>query len=177
LNSASIILVPNISNMRHYWFFLFLFPLSLKAQDCKLKRTADPYTKEIQLSTGFIQLDGASLAINASPTEIDFFFSMDGKEKCFGDGSAVTVIYDGKKQKANYKNAGPVNCDGIFHITFKNMATTLTLLQRLITQKIITLQFTGNNKSQININLSEDQQQAIMTKGDCLIKEAKTLIK
>ncbi|HET6996602.1 MAG TPA: hypothetical protein VFI06_16520 [Chitinophagaceae bacterium] len=163
--------------MRPYWIFLFLFPLSLKAQDCKLKKTTDPYTKEIQLSTGFIQLDGASLAINATSTEIDFFFSLDGKEKCFGDGSAVTVIYDGKKQKGNYRNGGPVNCDGIFHITFKNMATTPTLLQRLITQKIITLQITGTNKSQTNITLSEDQQQAIMTKGDCLIKEAKTLIK
>src|SRR5689334_6199921 len=102
--------------MRYYLIVLLLFPVLVQAQDCKLKRTTDPYTKEVQVSTGFIQLDGASLSINADSKEIDFFFSMDGKEKCFSDAATATVIYDGKKAKGTFRNNGPVNCDGIFHI-------------------------------------------------------------
>jgi len=166
--------------MRYFLIFICVLPFCTWAQDCKLKKTTDPYTKEKQLSTGFIQLDGASLAINADSKEIDFFFSIDGKEKCLSDASSVVVNYEGKRQKATFRNNGPVNCDGIFHINFKNMATTPTLLQRLITQKIISLQFINNNdtkKPLLNIDLSPEQQDALMAKGNCLITEAKTLIK
>jgi hypothetical protein len=163
--------------MKYPLVIFLLFPAWLQAQDCKLKRTTDPYTKEVQVSTGFLQLDGASLSINADSKEIDFFFSMDGKEKCFSDASIAMVIYEGKKAKATFRNNGPVNCDGIFHIIFKNGAAVPALLQRLITQKIISIQFTGNNKSQITVTLTEEQQQAFMTRADCLMKEAKTLIK
>jgi hypothetical protein len=154
-----------------------MLPVWLCAQDCKLKKTTDPYTKETLLSTGFIPLDGASLSINADSKEIDFFFSMDGKEKCFSDASTVVVNYEGKKVKGTFKNNGPVNCDGIFHIIFKNQATPPALMERLITQKIVSIQFSGNNKQLINITLSEEQQQAIMARADCLTKEAKILIK
>jgi hypothetical protein len=163
--------------MKYPLIVLLLFPVLLQAQDCKLKRTTDPYTKEVQVSTGFIQFDGASLSINADSKEIDFFFSMEGKEKCFSDASTAVVIYDGKKAKATFRNNGPVNCDGIFHINFRNIAAVPALLQRLITQKIISIQFNGNNKSQVVVTLTEEQQQAIMAKADCLMKEAKTLIK
>jgi hypothetical protein len=163
--------------MKYALIIFIVFPAWLQAQDCKLKRTTDPYTKEVLVSTGFIQFDGASLSINADSKEIDFFFSMDGKEKCFSDASAAVVIYEGKKPKATFRNNGPVNCDGIFHIIFKNGAAVPALLQRLITQKITSIQFTGNNKSQITLTLTEEQQQALMTKADCLMKEAKTLIK
>lgn len=163
--------------MKYSLIVLLLFPALIQAQDCKIKRTTDPYTKEVLVSTGLIQLDGASLAINADSKEIDFFFSMDGKEKCFSDASTAVVIYDGKKPKATFRSNGPVNCDGIFHIIFKNQATPPALLTRLITQKITSIQFNGNNKSQINVTFSEEQQQAILTKADCLLKEAKTLIK
>lgn len=163
--------------MKYSLIVVLLFPACLDAQDCKLKRTTDPYTKEIQLSTGFIQLDGASLSINADSKEIDFFFSMDGKEKCFSDASSAVVNYEGKKMKATFRSNGPVNCDGIFHIIFKNVVAEPALLQRLITQKITSIQFNGNNKLQITVTVSEEQQQAIMTKADCLMKEAKTLIK
>jgi hypothetical protein len=163
--------------MKYSLIAFILFPALLQAQDCKLKRTTDTYTKEIQLSTGFIPFDGASLSINADSKEIDFFFSMDGKEKCFSDASSAVVIYEGKKPKATFRNNGPVNCDGIFHIVFKNGAAVPALLQRLITQKITSIQFTGNNKSQITVTLTEEQQQTLMTKADCLMKEAKTLIK
>ena len=163
--------------MKYMLAIIFLVPLWVSAQDCKVKRTTDPYTKEVKMSTGVIPLQGASLSVDADSKEIDFFFSIDGKERCFSDASAIVIVYEGTKMKSNFKNAGPVNCEGVVHLTFKNQATTPTLLQRLITQKIISIQLTGTNKSQTTINFSPEEQQTLMTKADCLIKEAKTLLK
>lgn len=163
--------------MKYTLIVFFMIPLWLPAQDCKVKKTTDPYTKEVKQSTGFIQLQGASLSIEADSKEIDFFFSMDGKEKCFSDASTAVVFYEGTKMKANFRNGGPVNCEGFFHIIFRNIAATPALLQRLITQKITSIQFTGNNKTKTTITLSPDEQHTVMNRADCLIKEAKTLVK
>lgn len=163
--------------MKFALIITLLFPLWLPAQDCKVKKTTDPYTKEVKISTGFIQLAGASLSIDADSKEIDFFFSMDGKEKCFSDAATAEVFYEGKKIKATFKNGGPVNCEGVFHIIFKNGVSTPALLQRLITQIVTSIQFTGNNKAKTTITLSPDEQQTLMTRADCLIKEAKALVK
>jgi hypothetical protein len=163
--------------MKCFQVLFFLFPLYTFSQDCNIKRTTDPYTKEVRLSTGFIELQNASLAIEADSREIDFFFSMNGGEKCFSDESTAVVVYEGTKMKGNYKNGGPVNCNGFFHIIFKNGIATPALLQRLITQKITSIQFTGNNKSQTIITFSPEDQQTLMKKADCLVKEAKTLLK
>jgi hypothetical protein len=166
--------------MKFLAFFVLAMPIFLQAQeqDCKLKKSTDPYTKEVKLSTGLIQLDGASLSIHADSKEIDFLFTMDAKEKCFNDGSTAVVLYEGKsKLKANFRNAGTMNCDGFFHIIFKNMASTNTLLQRLITQKIVSIQMTDTSKGLITLTLTPEQQQLIMTHADCLVKEAKKLVK
>jgi hypothetical protein len=163
--------------MKYSMLGFLIVPICIQAQDCKLKKTTDPYTKEITLSTGFIQFDGASVSVNADSKEIDFFFSMDGKEKCFSDGATAIVNYEGKKSKATFRNDGPVNCEGIFHIIFKNGPTEPTLLQRFITQKITSIQFIGNNKSQVTVTLTEEEQQSLMTRADCLVKQAKTLVK
>jgi hypothetical protein len=176
---STVILIFNalIFLMKILLVTVFLFPLWLSAQDCKLKRTTDPYTREIKLSTGFIALQGASLSIDADSKEIDFFFSIDGRDKCFTNASTATVFYEGTKMKANFRNSGTMNCEGFFHIIFKNGAATPALLQRLITQKIANIIFTGNNKTQTTVGLNAEQRQTIMSLGDCLIKEAKTLIK
>lgn len=164
--------------MRCIYLAFLLFPVYLAAQqDCKLKKTNDPYTKELKFSTGLIAMKGAGLSIEADSKEIDFFFTMDGTEKCFNDASTATVFYEGTKAKGTFRNTGSVNCDGFFHIIFRNQVGTNTLMQRLITQKIISIQFTGTNKSLITITLSPEEQQKIMTLGDCLVKDAKTLIK
>lgn len=163
--------------MKYFIAILLLFPLLSTAQECKVKRTTDPYTKEIRLSSGPIKLQGATLSIDADGKEIDFFFSMDGKEKCFSAESAAVVSYEGTRMKGNFKNNGPMNCDGIFHLIFKNQVTTPTLLQRFITQKIISIQLSGNNKTQTVLNFSPEEQKMFMEGADCLIKEAKTLIK
>lgn len=157
--------------------FLPIFTMA-QEQECKVKKSTDPYTKEAKLSSGAIKLDGATLTIHADSKEIDFFFTMDAKEKCFNDQSTAVVLYDGKaKQKANFRNSGSMNCDGFFHFIFRNTAATPALLQKLISQKIISIQITDTNKGQIMLNLSPEQQDAIISKGDCLIKEAKKLIK
>ncbi len=163
--------------MKYITLIFIMVPFIGATQECNVKRTTDPYTKEVKISTGFIQLDGANLSIDADSKEIDFFFSMDGKEKCFSDASTAVVFYEGKKMKANFRNNGPVNCDGIFHIIFRNGASTPALLQRLITQKITSIQFNGNNKLQINIPFTPEQQELLMKRADCLITEAKKLVK
>ena len=164
--------------MKCIHLIVLLFPVCLSAQqECKLKKTNDPYTKELRLSTGLIAMKGAGLSIEADSKEIDFFFTMDGSEKCFNDMSTATIVYEGTKMKGSFRNGGSVNCDGFFHIIFRNQAGTNTLMQRLITQKIISILFTGTNKSLITITLSPEEQQKIMNLGDCLVKEAKTLIK
>jgi hypothetical protein len=175
--APSTILVLNNTYMKCIAAILFLIPLFASAQDCKVKRTTDPYTKELKMSSGAIQLQGATLSVDADAKEIDFFFSMDGKEKCFSSDATVVVVYEGTKMKGNFKNAGPMNCDGIFHLIFRNQATTPTLLQRFITQKIVSLQFNINPKTKITIDFSPEEQQSLMAKADCLIREAKTLIK
>jgi len=163
--------------MKYIIVIFITLPLVVTAQECKVKKTIDPYTKETKISTGFMQLDGGSLSIDADSKEIDFFFSMDGKEKCFSDASTAVVFYEGKKMKANFRNNGPVNCDGVFHLIFRNGASTPALLQRLITQKITSIQFNGNNKLQINIPFTPEQQETLMRRADCLITEAKKLVK
>ncbi|MEI9912691.1 MAG: hypothetical protein WDO71_25455 [Bacteroidota bacterium] len=140
--------------MRFITVLLFAFPLWSAAQDCKLKKTIDPYTKEARLSSGLISLRGASLSMEADSKEIDFFFTMDGKEKCFNDASTAVVFYEGTKVKANFRNGGSVNCDGFFHIIFRNGPTTTSLLQKLVTQKITSIEVTGTDKKRLVISLS-----------------------
>jgi hypothetical protein len=176
INTASVIFKSLNHFMKNLSLIVFLFPLWLSAQDCKLKRTTDPYTKEVKLSTGFIALQGASLSIDADSKEIDFFFSVDGRDKCFTNASTAAVFYEGTKMKANFRNNGTMNCEGFFHIIFKNGTATPALLQRLITQKISNIIFTGNDKTQTTVGLNAEQREAIMNLGNCLIKEAKSLL-
>lgn len=166
--------------MKSILAIIFLCPFVgfSQEQDCKVKKSVDPYTREAKVSSGAIRLDGATLTIHADSKEIDFFFTMDAKEKCFNDQSTAIVLYDGKaKQKATFRNSGSMNCDGFFHFIFRNTAATPALLQKLITQKIISIQINDTNKGQVMLVLSPEQQDAIIAKGGCLITEAKKLIK
>lgn len=62
---------------------LFLLPLFGTAQDCKLIRETDPFTKEIKISTGFIFVDGGSLTIDADKKEVLVLFSINDARKVF----------------------------------------------------------------------------------------------
>ena len=160
---------------------IFLLPLFSLSQECKLNKSIDNFTHEVRLSTGFMSInrgfDRVLLSIDANKAEVDFFFSISGDSKCFGYESTATVIFDGNKSKNNFKNTGTMNCEGLFHFSFRNLEGTPGSLQRFATQKVSSISFTGNNKKITVITLNEDQKTLLMNMADCLIKESKTLLK
>jgi hypothetical protein len=85
--------------MKKLIILLFLSPLITSAQDCpqdaahKLNRETDPFTKEIKISTGFINFDGGSVTIDADSKEINFLFSIEGADRCFDNNSPVDVFF------------------------------------------------------------------------------------
>jgi hypothetical protein len=171
--------------MRYLPVLLLLLPIGLFAQDCQLKSKKDPYTKEIKISTGFLELEGGMISIQASKTEIDFMISVPGG-KCFDDGTTVNMFFDNTKLKSNYKNTGTMNCEGLFHFTFKNSTATPTPLQNLASKKVTTIQFktkedyTAKKKDKKDkdpeLTLTPEQQQQFMDMVTCMIKESKTLL-
>ncbi|NOT50825.1 MAG: hypothetical protein HOP10_06075 [Chitinophagaceae bacterium] len=166
--------------MRYAFVFILLMPFFSFAQDslnCKLNRETDPFTKEVKVSTGFIQLGGASVTIDATKTEIDFLFSIEGADRCYDNNSTAVVFFEGTKVKLNVKNGGSMNCEGLFHFIFKNTNTSPSLLTKLTTMKINHIVFTGNNKKEANIELTSADQQTFMTLAYCLVAGAKTLLK
>jgi hypothetical protein len=157
---------------------LLLTANCLNAQDsCKLIRETDPFTKQTKLSTGFIYFDGGSVTIDADSKEIDFLFYIEGADKCYDDNSIAAIFFEGVKTKMNSRNGGSMNCEGLFHFIFKNSPATTSLLTKLITQKINHIVFTGNNKKESTINLGPVEQQTLVTLANCLMTQAKTLIK
>lgn len=163
------------STMKLTLLVLSLLPLAVLAQDCKLIKEKDPYTRETKVSTGFMELQGGTVTVDADSREIDFFFSIPGK--CFNDASTVFIYFDGAKNKTTYRNAGSVNCDGNFHFKFKNGQATNTVLQKLSTQKVAHFIFVGSDKKEITIDLIPEQQESFMKAVNCLVTDAKTLIK
>ncbi|HEV7781832.1 MAG TPA: hypothetical protein VGO58_11245 [Chitinophagaceae bacterium] len=157
---------------------ILLIANCLPAQDtCKLIRETDPYTKQTKLSTGFIYFDGGSLTIDADSKEIDFLFSIEGADKCFDNNSIAAIFFEGVKTKMSNRNGGTMNCEGLFHFIFKNTPSTTGILQKLITQKINHIVFTGNNKKESTLTIGPVEQETLRTLGTCLVNEAKTLIR
>ena len=165
--------------MKHIFLFLFTLPLFSAAQNCQIKKLKDQFSQEPKVSTGFVKFSSTSVSIDADAKEIDFFFSLvnNGDSKCFDDGSTITFVYEGGRLKSNFKNTGTMNCEGLFHVTFRNTASTPSALQRLATKKVITISLTGNNNTVTTITLGPEQQQQFMDMTACLVQEAKTLIK
>ena len=165
-------------DMKRLIALILLLPLFSFAQDCKLKKTKDQFTQEPKLTTGFVPFSATLLSIEADSKEIDFLFSLSDKSesKCFDDASTISFVLEGK-QKANFRNTGTMNCEGLFHVTFKNLTTTPGVLQRLTSKKITAISLTGNNKTVTTISLGPTQQQELMDLIACAVKESKTLIK
>jgi len=162
--------------MRYFIAALLLFPLTSFAQDsCKLKKTQDPYTKQLKLATGFVEIGTARVSIQATKFEIDFLFSL-GDGICFDDQSTATVFYPGTKVKTNLKNGGTMNCDGLFHLNFKNQANPNTYLQNLVNKQVSSIKFTDNTKKETVIELTGEQQQIFKALVSCVINEAKSLL-
>jgi hypothetical protein len=161
--------------MKFYCLLFFFIPATMSAQDCALKKTKDPYTKEVKISTGFIQLQGASVSIEATKSEIDFLFSL-GPNKCFDDGSTAAITYEGSRTKTNLKNGGTMNCDGLFHFNFRNVTMTPYALQNLAQKKISAIRFKDNSKTETEVTVTPEQQKQLMDLTMCIINESKTLI-
>ena len=152
---------------------IFLSPLFSFSQECNLKTTKDPYTRELKISTGLIILNSGQYSIQATRSQIDFMFTVDGK--CFDDASTAAVYFEGSRLKTNVKNGGTMNCEGIFHFTFRNTNPSPTALQNLGNKKISSIRFKDNTNKETSISLTEDQQQTLMTLINCIINESKKL--
>jgi hypothetical protein len=162
--------------MKYLVAALLFFPIATFAQDsCKLKKTQDPYTKQIKLSTGFIDIGTAKVSIEASKTEIDFLFSV-ASGICFDDQSTAAVFYVGTKVKTNLKNSGTMNCDGLFHLNFKNQTNTPSFLQNFSNKLVSSIKYTDNTKKESVIELTGEQQLALKMLATCIINQAKTLL-
>ena len=155
---------------------LLLSCLQMSAQECKLTRTTDPYTRETRISSGFVQLEGGSVTLDASKPEIDILFSLEGAEKCFDNTSTAYIFFEGSKSKASIRNGGTMNCEGLFHFIFRNSNSVTSLLNRMMTQKITHIVFTGNNKKETTVAFGPLEQDAVKNFATCIVNEAKALL-
>jgi len=169
--------------MKSLLVLLLSLPVFAVAQDCTIKKGVDAYTKETKLTTGFAAFGGGSartlISADANKTDVEFIFSVnEGKEgKCFDDKGTAVFLYEGGRLKGTFKNNSAMNCEGLFSVTFRNVATTPTALKNLAAKKVLSIKLTGNNKEVTEIILSDEQQQTFMKMAGCIIEESKTLIK
>ena len=167
--------------MKNWFVALLLLPLFSFAQDCKLKKTTDPFTHVAKLSTGFQNFDGSGISLSvsadATPTEIDFFFWIKDNSKCFDAESTAFVVFEGERSKTTFRNTGSMNCEGAFHFGFKNTPTTHSWLNRLATKKVSTIKLNGSNKTEVLITLTEEQKALLQAMAACMVSEGKGLIK
>ena len=155
---------------------IMLLPLAAFAQtECNLVKETDPYTKETKYSSGFMSLQGATLNIEGNSKEIDFFFVIPGK--CFTDGTTGLVYFDGTRTRATIRNAGTMNCEGNYHITFRNGNATTSVLKKLGTMKVAQFVFKGSDDKDVVIELLPEHQAALMPAASCVTETAKTLLK
>jgi hypothetical protein len=159
--------------MKYCFVLLLLSPFFSPAQECNLKTTKDPYTREIKLSTGLVSLNNTQYSIQATKSEIDFMFSIEGK--CFDDASTASVFFEGSRLKSNFKNGGTTNCDGLFHFTFRNTDPLPSALSNLGTKKITSIRFKDNTNKETGIILTAEQQQIFSNLINCVISEGKKL--
>ncbi len=166
-----------------YLMLLLLVPFFSDAQECKIKKEVDPYSREMKMTTGFKKFgSGATqtlVSADANKTDIELIFSVNGGAEgtCFDNNSAAVFVYEGGKLKGNFKNNSSMNCEGLFSISFRNVVTTPVALRNLATKKLLTIKLTGNAKKVIELTLTEAEQQLLMKMAGCIIEDAKTLIK
>ena len=166
--------------MKNCLLLLAFLPLFTVAQDCKLKKSEDPFNHETKLSTGFQNFTGngntVSISADATKKEIDFFIWIKNDSKCFDGESTANVVFEGERMKANFRNTGSMNCDGAFHFIFKNTPTTQTWLNRLATKKVATIKLTGRDGKETVLTLSEEQKMQLQNMAACVALEGKALL-
>lgn len=158
------------------WVLAAVFSLAnLQAQECNLLRETDPYTKLTRISSGFLDLTGASVTIDADKKEVDILFSFK-TDRCFDDDCGAMVYFAGTKLKLNLRNAGTMNCEGLFHFIFKNGTTVNYQLKKLTTMKISQIVFTDRNDKEIPVVLTPEMQEAFQRAVLCVSNEALKLL-
>lgn len=167
--------------MKFVLALVLLFPLAAFSQDCQLRKEIDQFSQKPKLTTGFIQLGSGkvSLSIDVTATDIDFLFTFGNKDnpRCFDDLSTASFSFDSTRSKGNFRNSGAMNCDGIFHMNFRNSTTVPSGLTRLATTKTASIKFTGTGKNVFEITLTPQEKEQLMKWVSCVAAEAKTLIK
>lgn len=149
--------------------------LPLCAQECNISRETDPYTHKTRLSTGFMELNGASVVADADAKEIDLLFSFK-TDRCFDDDCTAMVYFEGSKLKLSLRNGGTMNCEGLFHFIFRNGPTVNYQLKKLATLPVAQIIFTDRNEKPIPVLLNAEQQAAFMTALRCLTDKAPQLL-
>ena len=166
--------------MKKLLCLFLLTPFFAFAQECKLKKSEDPFTHETKLSTGFQNFSGNGLMVNISadaiPKEIDFFVWVKGEGRCFDSESTAEVNFEGERAKRLFRNSGSMNCDGTFHFTFKNTPTTQSWLNRFVSKKVSSIKLTGTHGKEMLITLNEEQKTLLQNMAKCIATEAKTLL-
>jgi hypothetical protein len=166
--------------MKKYFLLLFLLPVAAFAQDCDLKKSTDPFNHETKLSTGFQNFTGngltVSISADATKKEIDFFIWIKGEGRCFDAESTANVIFEGERTKANFRNAGSMNCDGAFHFVFKNTPATQSWLNRLVTKKVASIKLTGTGGKEMTIAFTDEQKVLFQNMAACVAAQGKTLL-
>lgn len=169
--------------MKYIFAAIFLLPLGLFAQDCTLKKQIDKFSNEPKVTSGLFPIGSGTArimaSIEATASEIDLLFvlSNGGEQKCFDDQSSAIVSYDSTRLKTTYRNSGSMNCEGLFHFTFRNTPVPASNLKKLSTTKVNTIRFTGNDKSVTEVVLTEEDKVKLMDLAGCIIREAQALQK
>lgn len=168
--------------MKNLLSLLFFIPVLASAQDsCQLTKTTDAFTHQTKISTGFVPFvaNGVqlSVSIDATRSEIDFFLWFSKEQKCFDDQSTIQVNFEGERIKQYYRNTGSMNCEGVFHFTFKNAAITPYNLQRLVDKKISSFHITGTGKTITDFSFTTGQKDQLKKMIACVVRDSKILIK
>jgi hypothetical protein len=165
--------------MKKWMLLLALLPSFAFAQECKIRKEIDQFSQLPKLTSGMVKFDTDvpfQLSTDATKTDITLLFLVknSGDSKCFDDESTLVLTFEGNKSKQTLRNNGPMNCDGYFHLNYRNSATS-TQMKRLTTQKITSMTFISG-KTQTIINLNEQQRAQLQTMMSCISTQAPTLL-
>lgn len=154
--------------------------LGSMAQDCDLKDVKDPLNQDTRLSTGFKKMGGGSdrfmVSGEVDKRELDFFFVLEGTGLCFDEYARVQAVFEGGKQKNIFRNGGAENCQGYFHIIFKNQENQPATLKNLATRKVISLKFTTRDNKEKIVNLGPEEQDTFQHLVSCILETSTSLL-
>jgi len=165
--------------MKKWMLFFLLLPTFAFAQECKIRKEVDQFSQLPKLTSGMVRFNTDvpfQLSTDATKTDVTLIFLLKnaGDAKCFDDESTLLLQFEGKGMKLTLRNAGPMNCDGYFHLNYRNSATS-TQMKRLTNQKIATMTFISG-KTQTVVNLNEEQRTLLQTMISCIAVQAPTLL-